>query len=71
VSSKDFLRDVEGNRLDLVEGSTPSETEKEAADTEYETGNVGSLITELTENLTGNCSGRAGLKEGADVAVGE
>jgi hypothetical protein len=24
VSSKDFQRDAEGNRLDLVEGSTPS-----------------------------------------------
>jgi hypothetical protein len=57
--------------LDLVEGSTSSETEKEAADTEYEPGSVGSLITELAENLTGNRSGQAGLKEGADVAVGE
>jgi hypothetical protein len=29
------------------------------------------VITELTANLPGNRSGRAGLKEGADVAVGE
>jgi hypothetical protein len=28
-------------------------------------------ITELTAKLLGNRSGRAGLKEGADVAVGE
>jgi hypothetical protein len=27
------------------------------------------VITEQTANLAGNCSGRAGLKEGADVAV--
>jgi hypothetical protein len=27
------------------------------------------VITELTANLPGNRSGRAGLKEGADVAV--
>jgi hypothetical protein len=25
------------------------------------------VITGLTENLSGNCSGQAGLKEGADV----
>jgi hypothetical protein len=54
-----------------VEGLTPTETDKEAADTEYEPRNGGSLITKLTENLTGNRSGRAGLKEGADVVVGE
>jgi hypothetical protein len=29
------------------------------------------VINGLTENLSGNRSGRAGLKEGADVAVGE
>jgi hypothetical protein len=29
------------------------------------------VITALTANLAGNRSGRAGLKEGADVAVGE
>jgi hypothetical protein len=29
------------------------------------------VITRLTGNLSGNRSGRAGLKEGADVAVGE
>jgi hypothetical protein len=29
------------------------------------------VITELTANLTGNRSGQAGLKEGADVAVRE
>jgi hypothetical protein len=28
-------------------------------------------ITRLTENLLGNCSGRAGLKEGVDLAVVE
>jgi hypothetical protein len=29
------------------------------------------LITELTENLLGNRSGRAGLKEGAVAVIGE
>jgi hypothetical protein len=47
VSKLDVQWATKINGPDLVEGSTPSETEKEAADTEYEPGNVGSLITGL------------------------
>jgi hypothetical protein len=81
--------------MDLVEGTAPSETEKEIvygvrAGQCGRTGHSMSnsphfcvresgkeenrwmiVIIELTANLPGKRSGRAGLKEGADVAVGE